>query len=139
MSGLALPVMPKRIVDFATLPVGGIQELVLSDRVGLVHWRELTLRVRVHSHTLVGNNQIAIRVYPQSWTEEDPGIQFLATATTAASITASTPSPGLLSGSLPMLGASAIPAMARIVAVGTRTISGTMNAALSLEFSTKDS
>ena len=29
--------------------------------------------------------------------------------------------------------------MARIVAVGTRTTAGTMNAALSLEFTTKDS
>ena len=25
--------MPKRIVDFSTLPVGGLQELILTDRI----------------------------------------------------------------------------------------------------------
>lgn len=137
--GRALPVLPKKFLDFSTLPVGGSQEIVLADRIELLHWRELTLTVRVHSHTLTGSNQIFIAVYPQSWTSEDPGIQWITAGTsTSIAIVASTPSPGLLTLVVPTLtGSQPIAAMARITALASRAGAGTMSAVLTLGFSAK--
>jgi hypothetical protein len=139
LRGRALPVLPKKFLDFSTLPVGGSQEVVLADRVELLHWRELTLKVRVHSHTMTGSNNVAIAVYPQSWTWEDPGIQWLTSGTsTFAVIDASTPSPGLVNLVVPTLsGAQPIAAMARLTAFAQRAGAGTMRATITLQFSTK--
>jgi hypothetical protein len=136
-----LPVIPKRFLDFSTLPNGSTNEFVLADRVQLLHWRELTLTVNVHSHTLTGTNTINIFVYPQSWTEEDPAKLFLAPiAGPTLTLTAFSPSPGLLTVPIQTLGQQpAIAAMARITAGGVRAASGgTMQATLSLRFSTKE-
>jgi hypothetical protein len=142
MAGVILPVIPKRFLDFATLAAGGTQEVILADRVELLHWRELTLKVRLHNHTLTGTNTVAIRVWPQSWTPEDPGVAFLtAGGVVSTTLGAATPSPGLLTLTIPTVGAlasGAIGAMARFTALATRTGAGTMQAALTLELSSKD-
>lgn len=139
---LALPVLPKSVLNFATLPNPGTQEIVLADRVELLHWRELTLKVRVHSHTLTGSNTIAIKVWGMSWTPEEPGFQFpVASTTNVVTLSSSTPNPGMLSLSIPTLGAfgsGAIPGMARFTALGSRASAGSMQAALTLELSTKE-
>src|SRR6266498_3972515 len=97
MPGYILPALPKRVVDFATLATGSTEDLILADRIPLLHWRELTLRMQISSHSLgpggswVG--RIKTMVSPQSWTQEDPGVQFLPTPMTiAATIDNATPS-----------------------------------------------
>jgi hypothetical protein len=140
MSGFVLPVLPKRVVDFTTL-VTGTEDLILADRVPLLHWRELTLRMQISDHSLSGGSgTIKIIVIPQSWTAEDPGVQFLSTSTTiAATLGSTTPNPAFLSAPLTTIGGGAvIAAMARIVAQGNRLAAGAINATLSMAFSTKD-
>jgi hypothetical protein len=140
MSGFALPVLPKYFLDFSTLANSATEEYILADRVPLLHWRELTMKVRVHSHSLTGSNQIQFNVKPQSWTEEDPGIPFVSfTIAAFVVILSSTPSPALLTASIPTIGgAGSIAAMAQITVIGSRAGVGSMNANCSIEFSEKD-
>ncbi len=145
MPGYILPALPKRVVDFATLATGSTEDLILADRIPLLHWRELTLRMQISSHSLgpggSGAGTIKIIVIPQSWTQEDPGVQFLSTSTTiAATIDNSTPTPPtFLTAPLVTIGSGpVIAAMARIVAQGNRTATGALNATLAIDFSTKD-
>src|SRR5690349_14492518 len=129
MSGYSLPVLPKYFVDFSTLATGSSLEVVLADRVPLLHWRSLICRVRVHSHTVRGSNSIEIRVYPQAWTEEDPGIPFLVSNYSQGGlISGPTPSPFLSFTTIPTAAANALAAMARITVVGTRSSVGGFNA-----------
>ena len=143
MFGNVLPVMPKRFVDFGTLATGATQEVVLADRVELLHWRELTLQIQVHSHTLAASsNTIAIRAWPQSWTTEDPGLTFLTSAVpTSVTISSTTASPALLTLTIPTLGGygtGAIGEIARFTAFATRNGTGTMQAAIQLRLSEKN-
>jgi hypothetical protein len=138
VSQQSLPILPKRFLDFATLAVGTTQEVTLADRVELLHWRELTLTVRVHSHTMSFSNFVQINVYPQSWTAEDPGAQFINVSATSVQITSSTPSPGVLVLTIPTLGLNAIGAMARITAFGSKGATQPMQVSMSMEFSAKN-
>jgi hypothetical protein len=139
MTANELPVLPKVAFAFDTLAVGASQEVVIADRVPLWNWREVTLIVRVHSHTLAGTgNQITVRVYPQSWTPEDPGLTFLNVFLFNVSIGSATGNPGMLTASVPMLGNGAVADRVRITAIGSRVQAGSMDAAISLELSTKD-
>jgi len=127
-------VLPERQFSFPG-PDSGTQNLMMLERIDLLQWRELTLRVRVHSHTLAGSsNTISVSVLPQSWTEEDPGLIFLG-ATAAGSVTmgTSTPSPALLTASIATLGANAIAALGALQVTGVRVGAGTMNATLSID------
>jgi hypothetical protein len=139
---MSLPIMPKRLIDFATLGTSATQDLLLADRVELLDWRQVTLHVRVHSHTLTGSNTIAIRVYPQSWTPEEPGQQFPAfTTPTVVTIGSATPSPALLTIAIPTVGdysSGAIASMARFTAFATRGGAGAMQASITLELMAKD-
>jgi hypothetical protein len=136
MSGQRLPILPKRLVDFATLAVGSQESVILADRVDLLYWRELTVLLRVHSHSLAsGAGTIALVMRPQSWTPEDPGQPFLAAASTLLTISSGTASPALLTCSVSTL---LVPAMVQIAVVGTRSNAGLLNANLSVEFSSKD-
>jgi microcystin-dependent protein len=139
MSEHVLPVLPKRSLDFGTLAVGASQDIIVGDRVELLHWRELSLKVRVHSHTLSGSNTIAISVFPQSHTPEDPSVQWLSQGTsTFVTLSASTPSPALLTLAVPTAsGVQPIAAMARVIATGSRAGAGTMQVSLTVEFSAK--
>jgi len=132
-----MSVVPKLALDFTALASGTL-EMVLADRIQLIPWRELELKVRVHSHNLTGSNTITVNVYPQSWTDEEPGIQFVSsTVTASAQITASTLSPGELDVTIPTLASNAVAGMIRITAAGTRAGAGTMQAQLSIEVTGK--
>jgi hypothetical protein len=120
------------------LATGSSTELILADRVPLLHWRELTAIVRVHSHTMTGSNSIELLFYAQSWTAEDPGLQFIGTGVPAPQITSSTPSPGMIVKALPLLGSNAIGDMIRITALGSRSGAGTMQANVTVQFSAKN-
>lgn len=141
MSAQVLPVIQKRLITFDTLSTSSQQELIIADRVDLLHWRELDLTLRVHSHTLTGSNQIFINVVPQSVTLEDPDVSWLGVSGTWFVIASSTPSPSFSIAGLRTTGFDQdgpIAALARITATGLRNNSGAMQANLSLEFSTKD-
>jgi len=134
MTGIKLSVLPKRALDFATLANPSTQEVILADRIELFRWRELLVKVRVHLHTLTAPNIITIFVYAQSWTDEEPGLQFVAsTAAASVAIQSTTPSPGELDLVVPTLATNGIAGMARITAIGNRGGGGTMQAQLSME------
>lgn len=133
-------VLPERQFSFPG-PGNGTQQMLMLERINLLEWRELTLRVRVHTHTLGGtSNTISVAVVPQSWTEEDPGLIFLgATAAGTVTIGTSTPSPALLTTSITTLGANGIAALGALQVTGVRAGAGTMNATLSIDICPKES
>jgi len=141
MSGLVVFSVQKRVVDFATLAASATEDLILTDRVDLLLWREVDLRVQVYSHSLAsGAGSISIIMLPQSFTPEDPGLAFVdPTAAATAAIVAATPTPAFLSMSATMLGTHGIAAMTRIIARGSRTSPGALNATLSVQLAVKDS
>jgi len=80
---------PKRTVDYATLPSPGSQDVVVADRIDVARWRELSLVVKVFTHSLVsGAGTITIMTLPQSWTKRIPGSSSLAPALPASYSTA---------------------------------------------------
>lgn len=140
MAGYLIPLISKRLVDFSTLAIGNSQTSVLADRVDTLHWREVTLRVRVHQHTLAtASGTIIIGVLPQSWTSEEPNMAFLGPPVRESLIDSGTPSPAFMVGDVPTFGDRAVLGpLARIVAVGQRTQVGALRAILSLDFVVKD-
>ena len=138
MSGSFLPVIPKRLFDFSAVPTVGTLDVVAADRLQLLHWRELTLTIRVHGYTLTSGNGIGIFFYPQSFTDEEPAVPFLGPKRLAALIDPLTPNPGFLTVTIPTLGADAVADMTRIVVSGSRTVAGTIAATLSMAFASKD-
>jgi len=91
---------------------------------------------RVHTHSLSnGAGSISILALPDGHTNEDPGLNFVGSdVLTQATITNATSSPAYLTAE-----GAAVGPMARIVARGTRTASGTLSATVSVDFSVKDS
>jgi hypothetical protein len=142
MSEMMIEVMPKRSFDFATVAVGGSQDVILADRVELLEWRELTMIVRVHSHTLTGSNTISVYAFPQSWTSEDPASLFWDPAfVNGVVITSTTPSPALLEVNLPTVGnyaSKAILAMARFVSRVNKVGAGTVRCSLTISVKAKN-
>lgn len=142
MSGILLSVVPKRVVDFSTLlaPGPASEDLILADRVEITPWREVTVRVRLHSLSMPANASIQVLVFPQSYTTEEPGLTFLANSSTdAAPFTTSTAAPTMVAVALPMLSGGPFASLARVVARGVRgATAGTIQAALSVDFAVKD-
>jgi hypothetical protein len=79
MTGYVLPCVPKRTLNLGQGPLsGGTQDVILADRFEVIHWREVTIVVRVHAHSLYGTaNSVDIFMLPQSTSVDDPGITFL--------------------------------------------------------------
>src|SRR5689334_17048766 len=120
MSRQILPTIPKRLLNFDGLEIGGSSNIVLAQEVELLHWRELTLMVQVHSHSLSsGAGSIYVAVVPMSRTIEDPSTAFLpSNFFLTAAIAAGVPSPTLLTLTLPTLGSGAIADMVYISGFG---------------------
>ena len=111
------------------------QEVIIADRVDLLHWNEVTFQLRVHTHTLGGHgNSILIGAYPMTVSEDDPGVEFLDVFQTIINLTSSTPIPAFFNvANLP-----SSPPLMRIVAMATRADSGTIGATISMDISVKD-
>jgi hypothetical protein len=138
MSKMVIPVMSERLIDFTTLAAGQQQELCLADRIDLRAWREVTLVLRIHSHTVSGSDTMTVWVRPQSWTPDDPGIVFLGGIAGLATISATTPSPGLLTAAVATTGTQPVGSLARVTINGTRSGASAMRATLSIAFAAKD-
>ena|SRR5258706_4662653 len=140
MSGYIIPLVAKRKVDYASLPNPGQQDVILADRVEVIHWRELTVRVQVFDHSLISNaGTITVMVIPMSWTEEEPNQPFLSSISAGdVIIQNNTLTPAFLTKNLTTNGADCMTAMARVVARGIRSAGGAMNATISVDFSAKD-
>jgi hypothetical protein len=129
---------PKRTVDYATLPSPGSQDVVVADRIDVARWRELSLVVKVFTHSLVsGAGTITIMTLPQSWTEEDPGQQFLGASVASVVLDSATPSPAYVVLAVAMSGANCMTGMARVVARGNRSVAGALSATIEVSFSAK--
>jgi hypothetical protein len=136
VSGDVIHLVPKRLVDFSNLPSGSTQDLVLMDRVDLKRWPGVTMLARVHSHTLSnGAGSIVVFALPTGHTLEDPGVDFVGSIVPPAQavIDSTTPTPAYLTST-----ALSIGPQARIIARGTRTAVGTMQANLSVDLSVAD-
>lgn len=138
MTGYVIRCVPEIKLDFAGLSTSGQQDVVLADQIDVVQWSELTMLVRVHSHTLgSGAGSIGISAYKQSVSLDDPGLTFLDSNPQGVSFFNGTPVPAYFVLNLSALwGAS--PPMVRIVASGLRTGAGILAATVSLDLSVKD-
>jgi hypothetical protein len=129
---------PKRTVDYATLPNLGSQDIVVADRIDVARWRELSLVVKVFSHSLAsGAGTITIMTLPQSWTEEEPGQQFVGASVASVVLNSGTPSPAYTVVGVALNGANCMTGMARVVARGDRSVAGPLNATIEVSFSAK--
>jgi hypothetical protein len=141
MTGYVIPCVPKRSVTFA-MTNGTSNEVILADRVELVHWREITMMFRVHSHTLGGTpNTIQLGVYAQTHSGDDPGLLFIdPESITTVSLNQNTPTGALLE--LPFQDWNNAPyhaPMLRVVAQATKTATGQLSAVITADISVKDS
>jgi len=140
MSGFIIPIVPKRVLDFSSVAVSSSQSVIIADRIDLLHWRGISLVLKVYSHTLTsGTGTIRFDVMPQSWTSDDPGMTFLASAS-AQSITigSTTKNPDYLLADVNMSGPGCMSAMAQIVATCNRISVGSLTAQISVDFSVRD-
>lgn len=141
MSGYTFPILAKRIVTFNGIPNGTTQDIVLADRIDLAQWQELTMLVRIHAHSLgSGAGRITVLALPQSVTSEEPGLMFVSStaAGPAVAIDATTASPGFKTGFLRTTGQNCVGKTVRIIARGSRTAAGAMDATISVELSAKN-
>ena len=145
MDGEIIQVVPKRNLDFTTLGVGDTQQVVLADRVDIVQWREVTMMVMVHNHSLAnGAGTINIWATPESRSAEDPGLTFLYTSVTPGTlIDGSKPSPTYLTKALAGFNAGFggvinFGDMLRVMATGSRVAAGAITATISVNISGKD-
>lgn len=76
MSGISLPLLPKRVFDFGSLATGSTQTLRLVDRIDISQYVEGVLEVRVHAGVLTGG-QVTFDLLGDGYTDEDPGSQFI--------------------------------------------------------------
>jgi len=140
MVGYTIECLPKTSVDFSGMAFPIVpQEVVLADQIGLLHWGEVTMAVRVHSHTLgAGTGTIVIGVYQQTVSDDDPGKTFLGLpGICSIALTSATPSPAYLTVSLNASFGSS-PTMIRLVAQGFRLALGSLAATISIELSVKE-
>jgi hypothetical protein len=145
MSGEVLQICAKRVLNFTPVMNGTTEKLVLADRIYVAQWSDLVLKVQIHSNDIASSaGSIDIVVIPQSWTPEDPGIQFLdgggtGTASSTFTIDSSLTAPHYEEVSLKTrANPGAIGSMIRVAAAGSRTSpTGTIRAELSLEVSGK--
>ena len=129
---MRLPTIPKRVLDFNTLAIGSTQDVIIADRVPLLQWLVVSLMMQVHSHTLASSaGTIQILLASQSWTEEDPGLQFVATPVALFTLTSLTPNPGFVNAAAAGAGTSDI---VRLIARGSRSSAGALSATISGEF-----
>jgi hypothetical protein len=142
MSGYVIPIAEKRFFDFTTLAAPNTQTIVLADRVDVMRWRELTLCVRVHDHSLAGGaGAIFVRASPQSFSREEPGTIFVDTTSIAAEIAidSTTTQPALLLAPINVTGTTnCMSDLAYIHVSGTRSAAGPITATISVEISAKD-
>jgi len=138
MAGYIIPVVPKRLIDFGVLPNGSTQDLILADRIELLHWREVNLTVQVHQHAVAGGGSITIIAIAQSWTSAEPETTFLGSEFQAGAITSSTVSPTLITFSLAMGGTNCMTALARVIARGVGAGAASLRAVVTVEFAVKD-
>jgi len=127
---LPLPTIPKRVLDFNTLATGSTQDLILADRIPVLNWDGVNLQIQVHSHTLAsGAGTIKIIVANQSWTAEDPGLEFVNFVVPQVTLDSSTSNPGFVEARVGVLSE-----MVRVLARGNRTSVGALSATISGEF-----
>src|SRR4051812_26776913 len=98
MTERVMLVTPKRAFDFSALATGQSLTIAAADRIDLVPWREVTVQIDVHNHTLAGGSgTIAVQVFNQSVTSEEPAVIFEESFPFVAVVLGSTtPSPGYL-------------------------------------------
>jgi len=137
MAGRIILVSPKRVFDFSGAPVGSTASVIAADRVDVVQWRELTLIARVHAMAIDPLNQIQVNVLQQSWTPEEPSMEFVNLNLPQGVILNSGLTPPAMTSV--QLNAEEVTGIVRIVVVGIRNSSGPLSATVSIDFSAKDS
>ena len=120
---------------------GGTQAVVLADKVELVHWQELSMMVKVHSHSISsGSGTISVVAQPRSWSEDDPSVAFICRAGPGLPVILNrdTLTSDVQTGFMRTMGPNCVGSMVRIVALGNRTSTGALNATISVDLSAKD-
>lgn len=144
MKDFLIPLVPKRVVTFDRMQVGLAvnQFFTLLDRIDILQWRELTLLVNVHIHTVGAGNTIYIYAAAQSVTPEDPTLDFIDRfgIDEWVTIESTTPSPAFLKHIIPTGGSTTNPFgdMLQIVAEANRTSANPISATISVTLSVKN-
>jgi hypothetical protein len=141
MAGYVIPCVSKQTISFAQ--AAGAGPTIVADRVSLVRWREATLMLRIHSHTLTGGaGTISVSVIGQTTSVDDPGLAFLDDSTAVIrTYDATTPSPFFTTFGFSeafFAQPANFPPMFRVTAQGNRTGPGVLAITLSLALSVKD-
>jgi hypothetical protein len=118
MSGIVIPLMAERVVDFSGLSSSGLLDHVLAQRIPVHQWRQMALIVRIHSLTINGTDGFSVEARLDSFTPEDPTIVWLSFNQNAGSvfINSSTPSPTLLRVPIQTIGPAAWASYGAVVA-----------------------
>ena len=127
MAGKLLTVLPKRSYDFSNLIVGTTQQIVVAERIDISEYIDAVLAVRVNSLTIGGLNTIALDLYGDGFTRNDPSVAFRTSSPLFSSVQLSI-SPWLLTYGGTVRGQYGI-----VVLTATRGQSGTMNVTLSAD------
>lgn len=134
MAGLLVPLFSLRRYEFNGLTASTTADIVIVRAYPVFAYREATILVKVHSLVLDGGASIAIFAVEASPTEDEPGLDFIASAVvfTATVTTASTPL--LLDAS----NASQFGGHLQIVLRGTRGSTGSCEAVLEADLILKE-
>ena len=76
MSGILLPVLPKRTYDFTGLDLSVPESQLILERIDASEFVEAIVILRVHSASAAGGT-IKIQLYEDGYCKWDPGLKFL--------------------------------------------------------------
>ena len=83
MAGILLNIVPKRVFDFSSVRAYNFtQTLTVVERLDISQDIDAVLILRVHALINLGTpqNLIVFSLYPDGFTEDDPGMQFVGTS-----------------------------------------------------------
>ena len=126
MAGVVLPVLQKRVFDFGHIPVGSAMVVTVAEHLDISQYTDCVLEVRTHESTLSGG-QIAVDLFGDGFTKDDPSLTFLTQSALISEITA----PDAVG--LKTSAGTAFGHFATLVIRGVRTSISPLNAALSVD------
>lgn len=80
MAGSLQRILPLRVFDFASLPVGSTQTLAIAQRIDISQYIDAMLAVRVHSPSNISVGTLSFDLFGDGFTTDDPGLIFRTTA-----------------------------------------------------------
>lgn len=141
MTGISLPLLKKAKFDFKSVEDNTTVEFVLVDRIEVLHWREVSLLVQVHSAVIASPDLVVVAMRNKSLSEDDPGMTFTSQLFVGSvTLGANTQIPHFATVPVTIPGEYDLGPMAQLVIQVIRGFSGlqALSIALSADLSLKD-